>query len=169
MAAAGERVGLQLPAEARAWFAWHNGIRFPEPHEQPAGDITNGVTKHELLSLDRAVKECVSLRKLDEDLSKDVGIDSGHKWARWWFPLAVQSNGDVLAIECNVPPGFTTPVRAWDTEACGKDIAAGSLADVVETWVMMLDENLVFWDRERERWWQDVSRIQPWMWRRSAN
>lgn len=73
---------------------------------------------------------------------------------------------DRLAITCDVAEGSPTPVRHWDTEGRGLDIAALSLTDTVATWVHMLDEGLVNWDGSI--WVPSTDEINPDLWRRAA-
>jgi cell wall assembly regulator SMI1 len=161
-------LGLRLPAEARVWYAWHDGVRYPKPHERLGGNTSVGAISYNPRPLATAVETCESMRLMDQQAAvrEPEVYKPGDTWQHSWFPICDTVGGDQLVISCDVPDGAVTAVRPWNTESFGDRTAADSLTEVVEAWVHLLDEGLMHWDGER--WRHEFHRIDPDLRRRAG-
>lgn len=120
-------LGLRLPAEARAWWAWHNGT------PQYAQRLL--LPWREWLSLEEAVWRAADVReRYAGELLPD---DSGPLWPDEWLPIT-RATGDVV-LDCRAPD--IAPVHLADYGALAEDVAiarAPSLGQLVIWWTQAL-------------------------------
>jgi cell wall assembly regulator SMI1 len=120
-------LGLRLPVEAQAWFGWHDGC---------SGNAS-WVTGRFHLSLEQAVDHCRMYRQIATQVA---GSEANSVWASTWFPL-VAEGGDWLAIDCDVPDGASTQVRA----AWADRPVADSLTSAALSWLRGIRERELVW------------------------
>jgi hypothetical protein len=141
-------LGLRLPIEARLWWGWHDGAKYPR-HElipgQPFLSLAEAVDSY---LLGRTIAKQVA----EPDLLPPMN-DPDFRWNPAWLPIT-GDRGHPTVIDCSVAEGEPTPLRVID----GQDVdgffkpKAPSLGQMVTWWIQTLDEGICRWDRQNQRW-----------------
>jgi hypothetical protein len=150
-----EPIGLRLPAEARRWWAWHDGA-WPQV---PGLDVaaTLGPVR-EFRPLASAVRDCQEMREIMyEDQDED---DPTADWKHGWLPI--DGNKWPTVLDCSVPFDAPVPVRFYFIEdpTAGQD-GVGSIGELVTVWIQAIDCGAWSYDRAGDQWRYDYSRLDP--------
>jgi hypothetical protein len=100
-------IGLSLSTEARAWWAWHDGIErnisVPLPGVGPGW---------EPLSLSEAVQDAMRKRLMAADWARDFPDEPRGAWPDSWIAFCGTPSPERLACDCAVSAGcaITRPV-----------------------------------------------------------
>ncbi|HST56322.1 MAG TPA: hypothetical protein VLJ42_10595 [Solirubrobacteraceae bacterium] len=147
-------LNICLPAEARVWWGWHDGV--PAKSIDWARERELGGVAFEYVPLCEAVNNYLLVRKEVAGFSRSMpppANDPEWHWRSEWFPLT-QLGG--IAIDCSVPFGSPTPVRLldWHFEDFPQ-VKASSLGEVVKWWIEALDKGVWRYDETDGRWESD--------------
>jgi len=159
-------LGLRLPVEARIWFSWHDGV----PHWGASSQLTSAGWMP--LPMVDALGQYHQNRRLSVELYEpSIEASPDAAWPPSWFPLAMVPGGDTLAVDCDVPEGHPTPVRAvtWEDVDYARP-KADSLTQAVEMWLRAIDEGLHGYSAE-EGWydrWPDITVEERRAWREAG-
>jgi cell wall assembly regulator SMI1 len=131
-------IDLTLPIEARAWWAWHDGVERGVVRPQPA--IGTGWVP---LPLAEAVRQVTFYRETSAvEVDADGYIDRRGNWSTSWIALCGNPSPERLACECAVPAGAPSPAIYFDPE--GEDEPqrpkAPSIGEVIHAWIEALDD-----------------------------
>jgi hypothetical protein len=142
-----EPIGLRLPREARRWWAWYDGAL-----PQPAGIAAELGPRRAFLPLAEAVMKCEMFR----DVLREVGDDP--VWKQSWLPIDADKRPIVL--DCSVGFEDPVPVRSFFVE----DPTAGeegvrSIGELVEIWIDAIDRGAWSYNRQRDLWGYDWTRL----------
>lgn len=98
-------LGLTLPAEARAWWEWHDGST--QPLEGKFGP------RKSYLSLSAAIKQYRQSRGVAEGSAPDWPHNNPDLlWDPQWFPI--EPGPQPVVVDCGVPEESWTSVRFID-------------------------------------------------------
>jgi hypothetical protein len=122
--------GLQLPAEARLWWGWHNGATGTTSQSDDIG--------HDVI--------IYSLGQALEEFRNDLG-GGGELAPASWLPLA-QVTGGLLCIDCT--PAEIAPVHRVDWQT-GFTPGTDSMGELVERWLEMYEAGAWTWNPSG--WW----------------
>jgi hypothetical protein len=146
-----EPVGLRLPAEARRWWAWHDGAA----PQVPGLDIAARLGPvREFLPLARVVLDCREMREImyeDED-------ESTANWKHGWLPI--DGNKRPTVFDCSVAFDAPVPVRSYFIEdpTAGQD-GVRSIGELVGIWIEGIDSGAWSYNRAGEHWEYDWTRL----------
>lgn len=144
-------LGLRLPAEARTWWAWHDGA---EP--DPAAVSRQLGPGQEYLSLREAVRLYQDEREM---FTHDPFVRELRPADR--FPIAYVSGP--ITCDCSVDEGAPTPifhVHSHDYDIDGvRNPKAGSFGEMVTWWIEALEGGGWVWDRSGSHWTRNESRL----------
>jgi len=159
-------VGLHLPAEARIWWGWHDGVP-----ADPSGLMVYrqiGGAGLPYLPLADAVTEYRRRRALAAESTREAPADSERArvdfwWDPTWLPVTYSGHGSAVAIGCEVPPGTPSPVRVvdWEDMSDSRSIVTPSLRTVVTWWIEALDSGSFRYDQDRNVWTGDPDATPP--------
>jgi cell wall assembly regulator SMI1 len=143
-------LGLRLPAEAREWWRWHDGV--------PATAINYTYERHlgprlQYLPLAEAVER---YRRRRAEVAEDPSVDDPtYWWHPLWFPVVRSDSGEDLAVDCGVGEGEPSPVRLvdWWREDFMNPLAC-SLGAAIAEWVDAFDTDRWRWVAEGEGRWE---------------
>jgi cell wall assembly regulator SMI1 len=130
-------IGLTLSAEARAWWAWHDGIDRTIITPLPA------IGPHwEPLSLAEAVQDTILMRALAAGISRDHPDDKRSKWLDSWIALCGTPSYDRLVCDCAVPAGAVSPALYFDPPGNPDPSRpkAPSIGEIVHLWLEALED-----------------------------
>jgi hypothetical protein len=145
-------VGLRLPGEARRWWGWHDGA---EP--QYPGVVTELGPQRAFLSLAEAVTECQRIRAV---LRKATGGDSDPRWSETWLPI--NDYESPLVIDCGVRFSEPVPVRAVVfQEPDGGPVGTRSMGELVRVWIEAMDSGAWWYNRDRDCWEFELTKVKP--------
>jgi SMI1/KNR4 family protein SUKH-1 len=142
-----EPLGLQLPAEAKVWWGWHDG----------ADSVTN-------LSIGpgpffRTLEEAVSIYQESLSLAQEAPRPEWIDWAwpRWVFPFAGSTEW-CLVVDCRNPGQPAAPVgRRHISDASPFEPGAPSMLSLVENWIELYESGLYHWNGQH--WEEDYMAI----------
>lgn len=153
-------LGLELPSEARTWWAWHNG----------AGSTEGLVSQRELgpgfafLSLEEAIGLYRQMRALFERLWAPDGPSAvDHWWRPTWFPITERRAA--VRCDCAVPAGAPTPIY-WayshdhDVEGLTRP-KVDSFGTLVTWWIEAVENGAWRFDRRAKRWVHHPDLLEP--------
>jgi cell wall assembly regulator SMI1 len=145
-----EPVGLQLPAEARRWWAWHDGAS----PQVPGLDIaaTLGPVR-EFRPLAHAVRDCQQWRELMDE-------DDPCGWKHGWLPI--DGNKRPTVFDCGGAFDAPVPVRSYFVEdpTAGQD-GVESIGELVSIWIRAIDSGAWSYERAGDQWRYDHGRLDP--------
>jgi cell wall assembly regulator SMI1 len=141
-------LGIDLPAEARRWWGWHDGAE-PQP-PGPAGELGPA---RAFLPLVQAVRHCQDLRDV-----ADFGVDD--EWKAGWLPL--DNNKRPTLIDCSVAYNDPVPVRSFFFEdpSAGAD-GVQSMGELVNLWLAAIERGVWVYDRDQDHWTTHIDRLDP--------
>ena len=142
-------VGIRLPAEARVWWAWHDG---GENRGQPGDRALEMGPGHSFLSLAEAIHGCRMWRRVYEDFDPPI-------WQPGWLPIT--SSEREVVIDCGVGSDDPIPVYSVFSQAFTEDDppAAGSMGELVEIWIDAIDSGAWSYDQSAQRWNGDDTQL----------
>jgi cell wall assembly regulator SMI1 len=147
-------IGLRLPREARRWWGWHDGASPQIPGRDVAAEIGPRMA---FLPLADAVSECRRIRALLMEVSGGEG-DPDWKWS--WLPMNADKRP--LVFDCGVEFDAPVPVRSFFFEdpAAGAE-GARSIGELVTIWLEAIDCGAWAYERQRNRWTYDWTKLDP--------
>jgi cell wall assembly regulator SMI1 len=124
-------IGLSLSTEARAWWAWHDGV------ERDVIVPLPGIGGRELLSLHEAVQDAKRKRAMAVDWSRDFPDDPRGDWSATWISFCGSASPARLACDCAVPAGAPSPVLYFDPEFIDdpRPPRTPSMGELVHLWL----------------------------------
>jgi cell wall assembly regulator SMI1 len=157
-------LGLELPAEARVWWGWHDGVDAQLDMGNGEADIGVGLLFFPLeaaVDYHRELRAMVipELDALHRRFPDRIPAVDAH-WPAQWLPFTTFGHGSALALDCSVPEGRPCAIYELDWEDMQAYPApfAASLGDLVEKAIDAIDRGARFYDRERRRWFTDPER-----------
>jgi hypothetical protein len=124
--------GLRLPAEARCWWGWHDGI-------------TNYVSRAKEMGPD------IDIQPLAEAIEfvAEFPLGGGDEEApATWFPFAGVPRG-VLTLDCAADD--LAPTHRVDFEV-GLGPGTASMGEMVLLWIQMMESGAWTWNTAEARW-----------------
>ncbi|MBK5222370.1 MAG: hypothetical protein JJE52_05760 [Acidimicrobiia bacterium] len=140
-----EAVGFVPSDELEVWFAWQAGQAVPGTTVGPALIP---------LSVDQAVDARAQSLELAESFKVDLdpGLEPPDLWDPSWLPLTQFAHGGYFAAECRPVREQTSAVWRYETSHMPGRRIAGSIAELVATWIRLIDDGYWRWDAERGMW-----------------
>jgi hypothetical protein len=139
-------LGLRLPAEARTWWGWHDGV--PSGSVRLRGERTVGpIWPYQPLA--EAVEECLKFRALSDEFE---AAGEPRWFSSSWLPISSEFPEAVLVCDCGVGQSEPTPIRRV-TPPEGQEPPGpicASFDELVKRWIEALDCGL--WARAQSRW-----------------
>jgi cell wall assembly regulator SMI1 len=129
-------IGLSLPAEARIWWRWHDGVdQLPGPMPSIGGGW-------DPISLQDAIEDVVRQRKKAALRAQALPDDPTGDWSDSWITLCDSPSPARLACDCAVAPGSPSPVLYIDPEFNYDPYRpkAPSLGELIHAWLEALDD-----------------------------
>jgi len=150
--------GVVLGAEARLWWGWHDGASRTEL----VWDRSIG-PHYAFISLDDALQEYATLRRITADLVQGSDHDADRLWNPRWLPFTADPVGPGgIACDCSDPSAPSPILRInWTNWREPVTQAAPSLGAVIELWARALEVGAWRYDRQRRAWLQDLERLGP--------
>jgi len=146
------RLGHAIPPELRALWSWHDGVA--QPDERVSSVRTIGPGSWEFLSSTEAVDHR-DWRRSQWRGDPDAGDDASWEgqWRSAWLPF-FQMDAYALFSDCRqVAPTGTVPIRYY--AHVPDDVftpLAGSLRQVLDVWVFVLQRRYRYWDESVGGW-----------------
>lgn len=146
--------GLELPATAVTWFAWHDGAGQHTWAPSPLGTWT-------LHSLDAALEHRRKWLQLtgwepDSKLGPDRFQPRVEFWEPRWLPLAQDHSGRPLMVVCGGDRNGAVDLIHYEDSGVN---SYPSLLWVVEYWIELFDQGLWWIDPDTGRWRRDSNRM----------
>jgi hypothetical protein len=154
LATAFSDLGLDVPAELRTWWTWHDG----------ADDSGPGSTK--FVGLGWKLLSVADARTvIQEQRARATRIDPDHPESLWdwaWLPLCADHYGGIAVVDGTRDLDGPTPIRYTEPELGGspRPIAAPSLGTAVTWWITALDAGAGY-NATLGRWHYDLSMLDP--------
>lgn len=146
-------IGLRLPVEIQAWFAWHNGALPNDPQFAAEQQVGPGWL---YMPLERVIDHYRSWRVAAEQAVMGDSPSVDDYWSPSWLPIS-EADSSALAVDCDVPEGAATPVRVVKWEFSDfREPRVASFTEAVAVWVEMLQRDLWTYDHEHRRWTKEV-------------
>lgn len=138
--------GIDPPAEARAWWKWHNGTMPAAPPTAtyiiPSRDQTPLQGAVNLLSVAQERVEILNMTEVARHLQ-------------------IVSNKPMLYVDCNGPRDAPAPIYSQNDDPEPPVIALPSMGELVTIWTQLIDDG-VFATSPDGRWQRlDADRIPP--------
>lgn len=147
-------LGLELPAEARTWWGWHDGVSVELTARFHLGPSLP------FFSLEQAASLC---RRFREQALRVWGERADEWWRPSWFPITDRVGA--IRCECAVAHGAETPIYwadSHDYDAEGLTTPkVDSFGTMVDWWLEALDAGAWSYDREAGRWQRDSQAVPP--------
>jgi len=145
-----EPLGLSLPAEARAWWGYANGV----PADAPPS--INLSPSWSWAPLEEIVDECRELREIG---SEDVLPGEPSMFADTWLPI-VKGDG-MLVMDTSQPEIAPVYTVDWHVDDPGVPYTPilGSLGELILTWVRALEDRAIWYDRGRQLFHAEGERL----------
>jgi cell wall assembly regulator SMI1 len=144
---------VELPAELRTWWAWHDG-----PVEARAGEWIIGLSLQQMSSRVSCDWWQWSMARA-QDLAADApagtpNADPDYWWRPSWIPLASDGSGYIVA-DCDLGGPDVAPIRRieWGPDL---DVIArprtDSFGQLVEWWIEAIELGIWTYDHDRATW-----------------
>jgi cell wall assembly regulator SMI1 len=147
--------GLTLPAEVRAYFLAHDGVRPPSRVQAP------WLIGHWLpLPLEEALREREVRREMALEEFQAEPDQADGVWGPGWLPLFRAGNGYILAVDCSAstgPSGQAPLLRMARVTPAPLDL--DSLDALFGFFTLALTTGTWHWDDDRKRWLFDRERL----------
>jgi cell wall assembly regulator SMI1 len=147
--------GLTLPAEVRAYFRAHDGVRPPSRVQAP------WLIGHWLpLPLEEALRERDVRRDMALEEFQAEPDEADGVWGSGWLPLFRAGNGYILAVDCAAPTGpeGQAPLLRM-ARVTPAPLELDSLAALFGFFTLALTTGAWSWDDDRKRWLFDRDRL----------
>jgi cell wall assembly regulator SMI1 len=147
--------GLTLPAEVRAYFRAHDGVRPPSRVQAP------WLIGHWLpLPLEEALRERDVRRDMALEEFQAEPDEADGVWGSGWLPLFRAGNGYILAVDCAAPTGpeGQAPLLRM-ARVTPAPLELDSLAALFGFFTLALTTGTWSWDDDRKRWLFDRDRL----------
>jgi cell wall assembly regulator SMI1 len=149
-----EPLGISLPREARAWWAWQNGVSKADGAEfgWHVRQVGCGIS---LISLEESITNYHRIRALALTLAIPER-PADDLWRPGWLLLVGSGGPPMIACDCSDPSRPNAPVHAveWvDTDILTP--VAGSIGEYVAWWFDAIDVGYWVFDRDARRWTGD--------------
>jgi hypothetical protein len=128
MAALVEPLGLTLPAEARIWWGWHDGVTVTTPYGWEIGPDIG------FYSLAQAVEQYREERE---------SVNEGD-WPNSWLPFTNFRRGPLI-IDCQADERAIVHRVNWEV---GHFPGADSMGELVALWLEAMDTGVWSWNPE---------------------
>jgi len=150
--------GITLSAEARLWWGWHDGTSATKY----TWDRSIG-PDFAFLSLDEAVDEYHTLRRLARMVLEKTQDDPDSLWNPQWLPFTRDPVGwGGIGCDCSKPAEPSPIVRViWSDWQNPVSHAAPSFGALVERWLRALEIGAWAYDRTRRAWIHEPERFGP--------
>ena len=143
-------LGITLPAEARQWWGYANGV----PRGAPGGVWLS--PSWWWAPLEEIVQECSDMRAIGSE-GVLPGEPSGFKDE--WLPIVI---GDGMLV-MDTSQSVVAPVYAVDFPDLGPDVSPTpdlpSLGALIQTWVRALEERAIWYDPDEQLFQIDMERL----------
>jgi hypothetical protein len=141
-------LGLRLPAEARMWWGWHDGVPW-----RPSGGVTpERALGHGLQYL--PLRDAVDQYLKEREVFSEVTGDPEPYRPASLFPITWRA-GPIMC-DCSVPEGEPTPIYfSGSHDARPEDFerpAARSFGEMVTWWIEAIEDGVWRWDSGLEAW-----------------
>lgn len=149
-----EPIGIQLPAEARTWWAWHDGVTY-DPQTRLAATLGDG---WEVPPLSDAVEDAIRARDLSAQIAAKSPPGEFDEWRDSWITFVGVEPPERLACECAPREGEAAPVVHYDPmfNLTPSNYKAASMGDVVTVWLQAIDDGTWHIDPDTGRFaWMD--------------
>jgi cell wall assembly regulator SMI1 len=150
-------LGIRLPAEARLWWQWHNGV--PVSTVTLRAQRTIGGAYYEYTPLEEAAAEYEQARNIAAEVVSSPDT-AGDFWHPSWWPISSDLGGRWIACQCDVAEDAPTPIRAINF-AEGTQFeppVLGSFGELVQHFIDGMDQGVWRYDADTERWVKDFER-----------
>lgn len=140
-------LGLRLPADARALFAWHNGTEGENAHGLSIGP------PHNFGPLAAQVAQCWTERRYAEEHVR-LGLfeRAEDSWGAGWFPLlSGGTSRQLIVVDCAVAKGAPALVGLVAKEVRHLPSAAVTLTEIIEFWVQCFENGWYFWSPDHQQ------------------
>jgi hypothetical protein len=153
-----EPLGLRLPAEARTWWGWHDGVF--------AADIT--WAKEREIGPDRQfypLEEAVTRHRRHYEMLEGIdGLDPDYMWPTGRIFVTSTSNS-VVSCDCTVEDGRPSPIYCqfthdWDPDGIEQQKTA-SFGELVTWWIEALDQGAWSFNPGKGNWDYDWEILDP--------
>jgi hypothetical protein len=154
-------LGLRLPAEARTWWGWHDGVS--KDTIQLQGERAIGYL-WSYIPLGEAIAECQRCRELSDEMFEISGDREPRWWSPSWLPIVIDPP-IALVCDCAVAEGEPTPIRRI-TPPEGQSMPEPSVTSfgaLVTHWIEAIDRGI--WTRKPEVGWWPIKERLPEGWR----
>ena len=144
-------VGCRLPAEARQWWGWHDGV-LATPGRPSIGREIGG-PGYVYVPLEEAAGDYRRLRELSANVAGPNG-DPDELWRPGWWPISSDIKGAVLACECDVDEDAPTPIRAvhFADATHRKPPVLASFGELVQHFIDAIERGVWYYDARAGRW-----------------
>lgn len=160
-------LGLRLPAEARTWWGWHDGVSATQGTLSRDREI--GGPGFQYLPLADAVAQYQTSREIARSTAANVqrwssgdgaGVDPDDWWNPAWFPITVSSSGTVITCDTSTPELRPTPILAVSG---GEPAMSGarSFGEMVTWWIEAFDSGAWRYDTEGGEWDYSYELLDP--------
>lgn len=148
-----EKLHVELPAELRTWWAWHDGM---VEDWQGTWPVAPGLTPMSFKeSRDWWQWSLEHAQKIAADAPAGTpNADPGYWWREGWIPLASDGTGYIVA-DCDLGEPDVAPIRRikWEPDL---DVTSRprteSFGQLVEWWIEALELGLWTYDRDTKTW-----------------
>jgi len=147
-------LGLQLPAEARVWWGWHDGANLSSGY---ADDRYVG-SDLEFLPLANAARHYTEGRaEFDR-----MGMPATFWWPANQFTVTTKSSGDIT-VDCAVSDGAPSPIffvrHDRNPEVDFATPSARSFGEMVTWWIEAWDDGIWGYDKHTGQWSYEWERL----------
>lgn len=147
------RLHVELPAELRTWWAWHDGV---DEGWQGSWALAPGLTLMSAATSRGWWQRSMALAKVAA-ANAPAGLpdaDPEYWWRQSWVPLASDGTGYIVA-DCDLGEPDVAPIRRikWEPDF---DVTSRprteSFGQLVEWWIEALELGLWAYDRDTKKW-----------------
>jgi len=153
------RLHVDLPAELRMWWAWHDGgIEGRRPVSSwMMGPVLIPMSSTKSREWWQTMMREATAAAAEAPEGSPLA-DLEYWWRETWVPLFNPGAG-YLAADCELGPARGTPIRRieWGVDDGPPAPAVDSLGQMVEWWIEMIELGIWTWDKDRSSW-----RKAPW-------
>jgi cell wall assembly regulator SMI1 len=151
-------LGVRLPAEARLWWQWHNGV--PRSAVTLRAQRTIGGAYYEYLPLEEAATGYRQLREIAAEVVSSPEQHADDFWHPSWWPISSNAGGAWIACQCDVAEDKPTPIRAisFVESTQFEPPVLASFGELIQHFINGLDQGVWRYDGDTGRWVKDFDR-----------